>query len=493
MSLYRKYRPKNFQDLVGQEHVSITLSNALKLNRVHHSYLFTGPRGTGKTSSARILAKALNCLQLENANPCERCEICTDINDGRLIDVIEIDAASNRGIDEMRDLREKIYFASTRAKNKVYIIDEVHMLTKEAFNALLKTLEEPPPRVFFILATTEVHKVPETIISRCQRFDFKRIEDGILIDRLQAIAKSENISVEPKALEVISQQAQGGLRDAIGLMEQLMTDNMITFEHACDILGLSTYARMENLYQCLQLHDTKAALGEIHSLYAEGYDLIQFNKSFLEFIRKKLLSSIENKTQSETLRLLDIVQFFQESHEQSRFAIIVQLPLEIAVIQACLQKNIESETSIKPNTEVVSIPHQKLESKTGKKSEPENVPVSSSIKTVSVSSGYTIDDIRKNWSHILESLQLPVIKRSLQQAVISEMREHDLILTFSSRFHFEKIQEALNRHEAERALQSFFKIQLKIIPEFTPLPSLQASHDMVDKVAEFFDGEIVEG
>src|SRR5512137_2557574 len=223
-ALYRKWRSQSFDDVVGQEHITVTLRNALRDGRMSHAYLFTGPRGTGKTSTARILAKAINCLAEDPATrPCNVCRICTAINEGRELDLIEIDAASNRGIDEMRDLREKIAFRPNEARYKVYIIDEVHMLTKEAFNALLKTLEEPPPHAVFVLATTEPDRVPETVRSRCQRFDFRRIGTNDIVKHLNDLVQREGRRAEPEALAAIARRSTGSMRDSISLLDQLLS------------------------------------------------------------------------------------------------------------------------------------------------------------------------------------------------------------------------------------------------------------------------------
>ena len=219
---YRKWRPRTLAEVVGQEPVTRTLLNALNTNRVAHALLFFGPRGTGKTSTGRILAKAVNCLQNETGEPCNECSVCQAFNEGRAIDLIEIDAASNTGVDDIRDLKEKVNFAPNTTKYKVYIIDEVHMLSNSAFNALLKTLEEPPEHVIFILATTEVHKVPATITSRCQRFDLRRIPMSAMIGRLEHICQAEGINVEPEALALIAKNATGSLRDAENLLEQMV-------------------------------------------------------------------------------------------------------------------------------------------------------------------------------------------------------------------------------------------------------------------------------
>ena len=261
LALYRKYRPYNFKNLVGQDSIKNALINAIKAGNPAHAYLFCGPRGTGKTTTARLIAKSLNCEALiDGHEPCNKCQLCEAINEGALIDLIEIDAASNRGIDEIRDLKEKINFAPSRAKMKVYIIDEVHMMTKEAFNALLKTLEEPPSYVYFILATTEVHKIPETIISRCQRFDFKRIDDKALMTRLSFIAQLEDIKAEDKAIEAISRHVEGSLRDAIQLLEQLTVDQKLTFEYVSDILGVTDFETLDKLFESLLINNTESAL-----------------------------------------------------------------------------------------------------------------------------------------------------------------------------------------------------------------------------------------
>jgi len=239
---YRKWRPQNLEEVVGQEPVTRTLANAVKTGRVAHAYLFCGPRGTGKTSTGRILAKAVNCLSEEGEKPCNACDMCRAINEGQALDLVEIDGASNRGIDEIRDLREKINFAPNIARYKVYIIDEVHMLTEPAFNALLKTLEEPPPHAIFVLATTEAHKVPLTIMSRCQRFDFRRLTQKDVVSKLQEICEEEGIHTEPQALALIAKAATGSLRDAENLLEQLLLNYGADFgmEQVAEKLGLSS-------------------------------------------------------------------------------------------------------------------------------------------------------------------------------------------------------------------------------------------------------------
>ena len=277
IALYRKWRPHTFRDLVGQDHISRTLSQAITSGRIGHAYLFSGPRGTGKTSTAKILAMALNCKEGPTPDPCGKCESCQRIMDGSAMDVFEIDAASNRGIDEIRGLRETVKFAPAEGRYKVYIIDEVHMLTAEAFNALLKTLEEPPAHVVFILATTEAHKVPPTIQSRCQRFDFRRITVGEIQGRLRYICDQMKTEADDKALELIALQADGGLRDALSILDQCisLSDGRVTEAQVQEMLGLVGHSWIYRMTEALAAGKAQDVLNLVAELLRDGKDLRQ--------------------------------------------------------------------------------------------------------------------------------------------------------------------------------------------------------------------------
>lgn len=289
---YRKWRPQTLAEVVGQEHVTQTLLNALSTSRVAHAYLFCGPRGTGKTSTGRILSKAVNCLTSGgNQEPCNTCPICQAITEGRSLDVIEIDAASNRGIDEIRELRERVNYAPSQARYKVYIVDEVHMLTKEASNALLKTLEEPPPHVIFILATTEVHKVLPTIMSRCQHFDFRRIAQKDIVSRLTHICSLEGIKIKPEALRLVARSATGSLRDAENILEQLITyyGSEVKLKQVQTTLGITGDKRARELIKYIVDSDLAGGITTINSVQSDGLDLRQFNRELVEYLRSLLL------------------------------------------------------------------------------------------------------------------------------------------------------------------------------------------------------------
>jgi len=274
-AIYRRWRSRTFAELIGQEHVTQTLLNSLRAGRIGHAYLFTGPRGTGKTSAARIFAKAVNCLDPQNGEPCNHCSICVSINEGRALDLIEIDAASNRGIDEIRSLRDKIAFSPNECRFKVYVIDEVHMLTDPAFNALLKTLEEPPPHAIFVLATTEPQRIPLTVLSRCQRFDFRRVSMANLLLKLERICAQEGVRAQPEALAAIARHATGSFRDAESLLDQLVSFGIeeIKAEDVQRVLGSAPEAVVAGIAQAVISGDAAAGLSWINEALDGGLRL----------------------------------------------------------------------------------------------------------------------------------------------------------------------------------------------------------------------------
>ncbi len=289
-ALYRKYRPQTFCDVIGQEHITETLKNELASGKIVHAYLFTGTRGTGKTSCAKILAKAVNCTELKNGNPCCECEMCRNISSGEITDIVEIDAASNNGVDSIRELREQINFSPAAAKYRVYIIDEVHMLSIGAFNALLKTLEEPPEHAIFILATTEVHKLPATILSRCQRFDFRRIDSAEICERLQLVAKSEGFSLTEDAATLIASAADGGMRDALSILD-LCASNSKTIDEAvvssvCSMAGNEYLLKMVDFIKAC---DTQSALLLIDELHNSSVDMLRLLNELIRHYRDLMI------------------------------------------------------------------------------------------------------------------------------------------------------------------------------------------------------------
>src|SRR5947209_2854948 len=318
-SLYRKWRSQTFDDLIGQEPIIRTLKNALKSDNVKHAYLFTGPRGTGKTSTARLLAKTVNCSNPKDGEPCNECLQCREITSGNSFNVIEIDAASNRGIDNIRDLREKVMMPPSTGKYKVYVPDEAHMLTNEAFNALLKTLEEPPPYAIFVLATTDVHKMLPTVLSRCQRFDFKRISTRQIIEHLLYVSQQEHIKLERSAAELIARTAAGGMRDALSLLDQAIAyaGEEISLVQVQVMLGVADPRAIFKLISCIEECNSSAVLHLIHELSEAGADLRQINAQVVEYWRALMLSragadatSILDLTEDEARDVKQLTQLF---------------------------------------------------------------------------------------------------------------------------------------------------------------------------------------
>lgn len=512
VAFYRKYRPQNFEHLVGQDHVRQTLLNALKEKRTVHAYIFAGPRGTGKTSTARLIAKALNCLApTEEMEPCNECDLCVGITEGRLIDLVEIDAASNRGIDEMRDIIEKINFAPTRAKNKIYIIDEAHMLTKDASNAFLKTLEEPPPYVYFILCTTEPHKILETIVSRCQRFDFKRIDPRTIMARLNFIAQREKLQVEDKAIEVIAKNAEGGLRDAIGLMEQLMIDNKLTYERVKEMLGLSGNEDIDGFYKFLETGDAGNALQFVQTLYKEGNDLAQFTREVLEVLREKLISAVQENKTGDVNRLMAMTDIFQSALDKFKNAAIPQLPLEVAVIELCGYKK---EAAMFQEADSVKEKIIPAASKTAAKTAA--APDESSCEFIELN----MENILNRWPRIMEHLKTPTLKQGVKNSAPQTLKADILTLEFKSKFYMDEVMTTAHLDEFEKAFYDVFNKKVRVkgalkkieiepvisaeIPrsgtaEAAAAQGAEASADLpkrgktgVQGVVDFFGGKVVE-
>jgi len=329
-ALYRRFRPRLFSEVVGQEHVTRTLQNALKADRVAHAYLFCGLRGTGKTTLAKLFSRALNCREGVNPEPCNNCQSCLEILDGRSMDVLELDAASNRGIDEIRDLREKVRYAPASSRYKVYIIDEVHMLTNEAFNALLKTLEEPPSGVVFILATTEVHKLPPTVISRCQRFDFHLLEPVEVVGKLREIAAEMKFSVEEETLYLLARLAEGSVRDALGFLEQCRAygGEKIDQQEVLEIMGLASPEVIYNLLQAVIDDDTESGLETIASIMHGGRDLHRFLRELILYLRKLMVLQVGSGREDVLEDVPSLAPYLHKHREKFHHAVILEM-LEI--------------------------------------------------------------------------------------------------------------------------------------------------------------------
>lgn len=357
--IYRKYRPQAFSEVIGQDHVVKTLISAIKNNKIAHAYLFAGPRGTGKTTVARILAKAVNCLDDSSYEPCNKCESCVEIMNNRALDLIEIDAASNRGIEEVRELKERIRFVPTRGKYKVFVIDEAHQLTKEAFNALLKTLEEPPAHAIFILATTEPHKMLPTILSRVQRFDFKKLSLPEIVKKLELIAGKEGVKISEKALRIIALNSEGYMRDAESMLGQMIAfceDREISVEDIENILGIVDINLAIKFIDSLAKKNSSEALVFIDKFVNQGYDLVQFTESLINYSRKLMLLKVgkdlsklfkeelsaeqmntalkqaEEFSLEETSKMIEV---FTEALYQMKHSSFPQINLELAIVEIC--------------------------------------------------------------------------------------------------------------------------------------------------------------
>lgn len=480
-ALYREWRPQSFGELVGQEHISHSLQNAIKNGRIAHAYLFTGPRGTGKTSTAKIMAKAVNCLQPgAEGEPCNVCTNCDSITTGRSLDVLEIDAASNRGIDEIREIRERVNFVPSQGKYKVYIVDEVHMLTTEAFNALLKTLEEPPAHVIFILATTEPHKIPATILSRCQRYDFRRIAPGEIQVRLQEILDSYGIAVQEGVLSLIVKKAEGGLRDAISILDQCISlgEKEITQEIAYQVLGSVKGEALEAITYALAENDAATLLVKVNELLQEGVEPGQLIKDLLEHLRNIMLlmvsgvqSQLVAATGAEKEKLLDqghklgrqqlaaALALLAKIDSESRWRQNMRIVLEMSLISLLPEEGTSrSQESVPAKSSKVEQPRPKKVHQEAKATEREISP--SDVPSLDMT------EFKKSWGQIMEGVKecKRTVHAFLTVAEPWEISEKELVLLFKSgyTFHKEKVEDSENKKLIEGILEKVLGVKLKL-------------------------------
>ncbi len=463
--LYQKYRSSDFNELQGQDHVTKLLKNAVKTKQIAQAYLFVGSRGTGKTSTARILAKAVNCKKIKSdGNPCNECESCISISTGRFLDLIEVDAASNRGIDQIRELKEKIEFSPSEGKYKVYIIDEVHMLTTEAFNALLKTLEEPPAHVIFILATTDVHKLPPTILSRCQRYDFRLGTNEEIATLITDICKKEKIKIEEGALNIVVQNAKGSYRDALSILDVIYTGqdekiNEITTEEARKILGLPERDSVILLLKSLVKGDGGKSLDIIGSLEKNGVNLQQFTNYTLDILRQILIAKIKGKVEKEIdfVKEVDIktiyklINLFLNAENRIRYANNQALVLEMIIPE---MMKVDGEREI----EIVNRDVKKRITEPKQEEEKEEVMEEKDIKEVS------LNEISKRWDEFINEIK-PFnghLYAFLGGANVKDFNKGILHLEVPFKFHEERIEVPTSRNAISETFKKVYGTNCKV-------------------------------
>ena len=537
-ALYRKFRPKTFDELLGQSHVTTTLKHQIEKGNIGHAYLFSGTRGTGKTSAAKIFSRAVNCLDLQDGNPCNECEICKGILDETIMDVIEMDAASNNSVDDVRDLRDKVIYPPSRTKYKVYIIDEVHMLSKGAFNALLKTLEEPPKHLIFILATTEPERLPQTILSRCQRFDFKRITNEYIIKNLQGISKTLNIDIEDKALSLIARNSDGAMRDAQSLLDQCISFNegRITYENATEILGITNEDLIFNMVNDIVEKSLEKTLETIDDIIQNGKDIHQFIKDLTYHFRNLMVVKVsknpEEIMESEDLEgiinqskemeleyILKSLQILTNAEADSKWSTQPRIILEMAIIKLVkLEEQLSLEERIKRLEMGIGkvtnniIEDKKVESKhTNVPNQPkQHIKVIEKPEEKTVISEEIIDDgnelsietIHSEWSKVMQTIKTKKINIYALLLEGEAIAYENKLLTISYQegfgFHKEAISSPNNKEFVEEVVSTHFK--KPIIMTFVMGNKLTKSapavdnkkEDAIKNVVDFFGEDIVE-
>jgi DNA polymerase-3 subunit gamma/tau len=491
-SLYRKYRSQTFADLVGQDAASRALQGAIVSARVAHAYLFSGSRGTGKTSAARLLAKALNCTGRgsESAEPCNKCQSCVEMTAGAALDLIEIDAASNRGIDEIRDLREKVNLAPALGPFKIYIIDEAHMLTEPAFNALLKTLEEPPGHVVFILCTTDAQKIPLTVIGRCQQFVFRRHSEEQIVARLTHIAKAEKVQVDGDAMELIARTAQGSMRDAVGLLDQLvpLASGPISLESARSLLGIADPRLLDSLLDHVLAGEAAEALTELNRVYSQGAELRQVVRGLMEGCRDRLIASLTKRDQVTARRLSGVLDALLHldgevrRHAEPRF--LVEATLTRLAVEAGGGEVVAVVAAVAAAPTVPTVPAQAVPTQAVAAASPVSGEERVEVTLVPVA----------GWSDVLEKLNRTV--RAAYLDAKPEVNGSTLILWFRYGFHHKKAQEqSLQLMPHVKAwLGDGVKIEYRLLegesPKTAARPSSPEDDPFVREVVRRFDGRV---
>ncbi|HOR84996.1 MAG TPA: DNA polymerase III subunit gamma/tau [Bacillota bacterium] len=531
IALYRKWRPQRFEDICGQEHITVTLKNELEGGKISHAYLFCGTRGTGKTSTAKLLAKAVNCEAPYEFNPCNECESCISINEGNSIDVYEIDAASNRGIDDIRNLREAIRFTPTLGKYKVYIIDEVHMLTNEAFNALLKTLEEPPDYVLFILATTEPHKLPATILSRCQRFDFKRISNEDIVERLKIVCREEGLEIGEDAIKLIARNSDGAMRDALSILDQcsVYSGKTVTNGDVLEVLGIVNDQYLFDISGAVLKEDAGKAIKVIDEVAAGGKDISQFIKDLVMHYRNLLMTKVVvrcedviDMSEEGILRLKELsgsydknniircINILSELEGEVRWSSSPRILLEIAIAKMCRAAVDESLEGILARISKLEelVSREGFYPKTGGKLQTDDlgasaeaevkrektVPPAVKVKPDPVSDGA---DIVQKWPGFIQEIKgrgKIRLRTYLSIAKSIKAESGSIILSFDKEgiFSKEALELPANRADVEEAASKYFGIPIKIKCIIEGEAKEEEQDNMVKAAIEFAGKDKVE-
>jgi len=556
LALYRKYRPQNWSDLTNQNHIKITLKNEIESSKVAHAFLFTGPRGVGKTTTARLLAKAINCTgrKPNESEPCNKCESCMELVAGNDLDILEIDAASHTGVDNVREnIIANARFTPVKRKYKVFIIDEVHMLSISAFNALLKILEEPPAHAVFILATTEIHKVPATIISRCQRFDFKKVNSEELINRLDWICQQEGIKIDASVLVSIARASEGCLRDAESLLGQVLSlgDKKITAAEASLIIPASNFNLVLELVGYLAAKNLAASITLINKLTDDGVDLMQFSDDLLELLRKMILGKIsgslkdfsfelEEKNEKQVIDLaalfqlndlVELVNIFADKKIEIKSSAISQLPLEIAVIEYCQKTKAPAAAapqkpqdpppaSFSDKPPIAPPPaREKSQPQASSSAQSTTLNANNSVKASPANLKITIEEIRNKWHSFLVRLQdeNASLVFILKVAEPLELKGNFLQIGFKYSFHQQRINQLKIKEAIEKVLEEFFgeKIyvettllakdapsafietqtqndEVEFVDELPNQAGTVEQGELIDNLVKVFNGKIVE-